>query len=64
MPLNKKGAEIKKSMEGFYGKKAGDRVFYSSENSGKIKNVTESGCGNMMEAKKAEFARKMQERHG
>lgn len=40
MPLNKKGAKIKKAMEKTYGDKKGEKVFYASENSGKIKNVT------------------------
>lgn len=40
MPLNKKGKEIKSAMEKEYGSKKGDKVFYASENSGKIKGVT------------------------
>lgn len=39
MPLSKKGKKIKKSMEKRYGKEKGDKVFYTSENSGKIKGV-------------------------
>ena len=39
MPLTKKGKKIKRAMEGFYGKKRGDRVFYASENAGHIKGV-------------------------
>lgn len=40
MPLNKKGKKIKKAMEKTYGKKKGEKVFYASENKGKIKGVT------------------------
>jgi len=49
MPLNTKGKKIKKAMEKEYGKKRGDRVFYASENSGRIKNVTKgSGSKSIM----------------
>lgn len=42
MPLNKKGAKImKKMMEGYGGEK-GKKVFYASENKGKIKGVVKS----------------------
>jgi len=40
MPLNKKGRKIKAAMKKTYGKKRGERVFYSSENKGTIKGVT------------------------
>lgn len=40
MPLNKKGKKVKKAMEKTYGKKKGEKVFYASENKGKIKGVT------------------------
>lgn len=43
MPLNPKGRSIKKAMQQFYGKKQGEKIFYASENSGKIDDVTE-GC--------------------
>ena len=39
MPLTKKGAKIKRSMESQYGKKKGDSVFYASINKGKIKGA-------------------------
>lgn len=39
MPLNHKGKAIKKAMDKKYGKKKGDKVFYASENSGRIKDV-------------------------
>jgi hypothetical protein len=39
MPLTAKGKKIKRSMERFYGKKRGDRVFYASENAGRIQGV-------------------------
>lgn len=40
MPLNAKGKKIKKAMAKTYGEKKGEKVFYASENAGKIKNVT------------------------
>ena len=40
MPLNKKGRKIKAAMEKQYGKEKGKRVFYASENAGRIKGVT------------------------
>ena len=40
MPLNKKGKHIMSAMLKEYGKEKGKRVFYASENSGKIKGVT------------------------
>lgn len=39
MPVTKKGAKIKAEMIKEYGKEKGERVFYSMENSGKIKGV-------------------------
>jgi hypothetical protein len=42
MPLNAKGKKIKAAMQKEYGKKAGERVFYASENKGSIKGVTKS----------------------
>lgn len=39
MPLNRKGRKIKRSMEQQYGKNKGDRIFYASENSGRIRGV-------------------------
>lgn len=43
MPLNKKGKKIKKAMELEYGKERGEKVFYASENKGKIKGVKKRG---------------------
>lgn len=40
MPLTKKGAKIKRAMEKEYGKEKGERIFYATENKGKIKGVT------------------------
>jgi hypothetical protein len=40
MPLNTKGKKIKAAMQKEYGKKAGEKVFYASENKGTIKGVT------------------------
>jgi len=40
MPLTKKGKKIKKAMEKEYGKEKGAKVFYATENKGKIKGVT------------------------
>lgn len=42
MPLNAKGKKIKAAMQKEYGKKAGEKVFYASENKGTIKGVTKS----------------------
>lgn len=42
MPLNAKGKKIKAAMQKEYGKKAGEKVFYASENKGSIKGVTKS----------------------
>lgn len=39
MPLSKKGAKIKRAMSKTYGKEKGERVFYASINSGKIKGA-------------------------
>jgi len=39
MPLTKKGRKVKKTMEKTYGKKKGERVFYATENKGKIKGI-------------------------
>jgi hypothetical protein len=39
MPLNSKGRKIRRAMRKSYGKKRGDRVFYASQNSGKIKGT-------------------------
>lgn len=40
MPLTKKGKTIKRAMVKTYGsKKAGERVFYASQNAGKIKGT-------------------------
>jgi hypothetical protein len=43
MPLTKKGRKIKKAMAEQYGKEKGERVFYASENKGKIKGVHKEG---------------------
>jgi hypothetical protein len=39
MPLTPKGKKIKRAMVKYYGPTEGKRVFYASENSGKIKGV-------------------------
>lgn len=39
MPLSFKGRKIKKKMEEEYGKEKGDRVFYASENKGRIRGL-------------------------
>lgn len=44
MPLTKKGNKIKRAMESQYGKKKGDRVFYASQNSGRIKGTEKRGA--------------------
>lgn len=43
MPLTAKGEKIKAAMQKEYGKNRGERVFYASENAGKIKGVAKSG---------------------
>lgn len=43
MPLTKKGSKIKKAMTSEYGAKKGEKVFYASENAGKIKGVHKTG---------------------
>ena len=43
MPLTAKGRKIKASMKRTYGAKKGERVFYASENKGKIKGVKKRG---------------------
>lgn len=40
MPLTAKGKKIKSAMQKEYGKKKGEKVFYATENKGKIKSVT------------------------
>jgi hypothetical protein len=44
MPLTKKGSKIKKAMASEYGEKRGEKVFYASENAGKIKGVHKTGA--------------------
>ncbi len=39
MVYTKKGAEIKKEMKKFYGKKKGEKIFFASKNKGTIKDV-------------------------
>lgn len=39
MPLTKKGKKIKRAMAEEYGKEKGERVFYASQNSGRIKGT-------------------------
>lgn len=39
MPLSPKGLKIRKAMREEYGKKKGDRVFYASENKGRIRGL-------------------------
>ena len=39
MPLTSKGRKIKRAMAKNYGKKKGERVFYASQNSGRIKGT-------------------------
>jgi hypothetical protein len=43
MPLTKKGEKIKGAMEKEYGKKEGEKVFYASQNSGRIKGTHRKG---------------------
>jgi len=39
MPLTPKGKKIKRKMESTYGKEKGKKVFYASQNAGKIKGT-------------------------
>jgi hypothetical protein len=39
MPLTKKGKKIKSAMEEQYGPKKGEKVFYASQNKGRIKGT-------------------------
>lgn len=39
MPLTKKGKKIKRAMKKEYGSEKGERVFYASQNKGKIKGT-------------------------
>lgn len=39
MPLNEKGEKILRAMKKEYGVQKGERIFYSSINSGRISNV-------------------------
>lgn len=39
MPLTRKGKTIKKAMQDEYGEEEGKRVFYASENAGRIEGV-------------------------
>lgn len=45
MPLTDKGQKIMASMKSQYGSKKGERVFYASENAGKISGVHKKGHG-------------------
>lgn len=42
MPLTAKGKKVLQSMQGQYGAKKGEQVFYASKNAGKIKGVDRS----------------------
>ena len=48
MPLTDKGKKIMKAMKKEYGKDKGERVFYASENKGKIKGVHKSKKSGLM----------------
>ncbi len=39
MPLTKKGEKIKRRMKKTYGPEEGERVFYATQNKGKIKGT-------------------------
>lgn len=45
MPLNSKGKKIKSAMKKEYGAKKGAKVFYASENAGKLKGITKRKRG-------------------
>jgi len=66
MPLTKKGEKIKKAMEKEYGAKKGKKVFYASQNSGKIKGTHKgkSHRGHKMSEKRRKAVVKEQMHHG
>jgi hypothetical protein len=39
VPLSFKGRKVKRKMEEEYGKKKGERIFYATENAGKIRGL-------------------------
>lgn len=39
MPLTKKGKKVKKAMQKSYGKKKGEKIYYATENKGKVKGL-------------------------
>lgn len=43
MPLSLKGLKIRSAMRKEYGKRKGDRIFYASENKGRIKGLKMGG---------------------
>jgi hypothetical protein len=45
MPLTRKGSKVKRAMTKTYGKRKGERVFYASERSGRIKGVAKKRRG-------------------
>lgn len=40
MPLTTKGKKVKAAMQRQYGKTKGERVFYATENKGKVRGLT------------------------
>lgn len=40
MPLTAKGKTVKAAMQKQYGKERGERVFYATENKGKVRGLT------------------------
>ncbi len=45
MPLSAKGRKVRNAMRKEYGRKKGDRVFYASENKGRIRGLRLFGKG-------------------
>jgi len=43
MPLTSKGKKVKAAMQKQYGKEKGERVFYATENKGKVKGLAKKG---------------------
>jgi hypothetical protein len=43
MPLTTKGKKVKAAMQKQYGKERGERVFYATENKGKVKGLAKKG---------------------
>ncbi len=59
MPLNKKGIKICEAIEREYGSEKGKKVFYSSENKGRIKGVIKHAKTKALNNKKNVYVKKI-----